>query len=115
MPTQMSTSASTSAGSSVGPVLGSAYLTAQSLIPPASPSDQLSPSLCLNVSLFKATLKKYRALDDQIIVRLNRDAALHRGDKTTGALDVAEEGQRKTCLRVWRDMTGASNFSMSSD
>lgn len=100
----MSTSSTTSDDDHIAPVLGSAYLTSQSLIPPALPTDQFSPSLCLNISLFKSTLKKYRGLDDQIMVRLNRDAALHRGDAmATGELGSAE---RKTCLRIWREMTG---------
>jgi len=87
---------------STGPLLGSAYLTSNSLIPPQSPSD-LSPSLCLNISLFKQTLKRYRALDDAIVVRLNRDSALHRGD-AGGPLDVHDEPHRKTCLRIWKDV-----------
>lgn len=83
------------------PVLGSAYLTSQSSIPPSSPSE-LGTSICLNLSLFKTTLKRYRALDDAITTRLNRDAALHRAD----VLDVNEEPQRRTCLRVWADILG---------
>lgn len=112
-------SGSGSSSSRNEPILGSAYLTSQSLIPPASPHDP-SPSLCLNLSLFKTTLKKYRALDDSITTRLNRDAALHRADSFNSGspsypvgdaaslpvLDVQEEGQRRTCLRIWRDMTG---------
>ncbi|KAK9897489.1 hypothetical protein P389DRAFT_57683 [Cystobasidium minutum MCA 4210] len=81
-----------------GPLLGSAYLTSQSLIPPASPSE-LNASLCLNISLFKNTLKKYRALDDAITTRLNRDQALHREQGGN-----SEEGQKRNCLRIWRDI-----------
>lgn len=91
-----------------GPLLGSAYLTSQSLIPPASPSE-LNASLCLNISLFKNTLKKYRALDDAITTRLNRDQALHRehGGNT-------EEGQKQNCLRIWRDIIGEARRSSKS-
>lgn len=81
------------------PILGSAYLTSQSSIPPSSPSE-LGTSICLNLSLFKTTLKRYRALDDAITTRLNRDAALHRSD----VLDVTEEAQRRTCSRIWADI-----------
>jgi len=107
----MSTSASTFSSSSssssskidTGPLLlGSAYLTSQSLIPPSSPSE-LNASLCLNISLFKNTLKKYRALDDAITTRLNRDQALHRENNNGGN---TEEGQRRNCLRIWRDIIG---------
>lgn len=106
----MSGSSSSSTTSSrlpdTGPLLGSAYLTSQSLIPPASPSE-LNASLCLNISLFKNTLKKYRALDDAITTRLNRDQALHRelGGNT-------EEGQQRNCLRIWRDIIGMSNDTL---
>lgn len=113
-PSNMSTSSrpSSSSSSTSGPLLGSAYLTSQSLIPPASPND-LSQSVCLNISLFKSTIKKYRALDDAITTRLNRDAALHRGDPSTSTgkdglpvLDVNEAAQGQTCLRIWQDMIG---------
>lgn len=87
-----------------GPLLGSAYLSSTSLIPPQSPSD-LSPSLCLNITLFKQTLKRYRALDDAIVLRLNRDSALHRSD-SGGQLDTHSEPHRMTCLRIWKDIIG---------
>lgn len=98
--TMSSSSSSSTRQPDTGPLLGSAYLTSQSLIPPASPSE-LNASLCLNISLFKNTLKRYRALDDAITTRLNRDQALHReyGGNT-------EEGQKSNCLRIWRDILG---------
>ncbi len=98
----VASTSSTAAASQPPPVvLGSAYLTSQSSIPPSSPSE-LGTSICLNLSLFKSTLKRYRALDDAITTRLNRDAALHRAD----VLDVHEEPQRRTCLRIWADILG---------
>lgn len=94
------------------PLLGSAYLTSESAIPPASPSE-LNPSLCFNVSLFKNTLRRYRALDDAITTRLNRENALQRrdtrakGELPSGVLDVRQENQRATCTHIWADILGA--------
>jgi hypothetical protein len=104
MSSSSSSSSSNSATLDTGPLLlGSAYLTSQSLIPPASPTE-LNASLCLNISLFKDTLKRYRALDDAITTRLNRDQALHRENSGANAV----EGQNRTCLRIWRDIIGVS-------
>ena len=64
------------------PLLGSAYLRSQSPLPPLLPTPP-SESLCLNLSLFKSHLKSLRALDDSIILRLNRSDALSRSSDAT--------------------------------
>lgn len=68
----------TSPPSPSSPLLGTAYLTSLSLPSPSPPS--YAPSiLCQNLTLFKSVLLSSRAaIDDAVIVRLNRSEALSR-------------------------------------
>ncbi|SGZ08308.1 BQ5605_C030g10784 [Microbotryum silenes-dioicae] len=70
---------SSSSSSPPSPLLGTPYILAQST-PTSSQTHltQITPSLCSNLSAFKALLRSSRALDDSIALRLNRVSALHR-------------------------------------
>ncbi|TEB30258.1 hypothetical protein FA13DRAFT_1734097 [Coprinellus micaceus] len=91
----------TSASSSKGPQLGSLALQAPTSRPEIV---HVTPSTCLNLSLFKDILKEYRKLDDAITTRLNRATALARDQERTSGQGV-ENAQNQACLSVWRELT----------
>ncbi|KAK4046866.1 hypothetical protein OIV83_005762 [Microbotryomycetes sp. JL201] len=69
-----------------GPLLGTPYIISQSPTshdPQTTITTAITPTLCQNLSAFKSLLRNSRALDDSIILRLNRAAALARGNNGT--------------------------------
>ncbi|KAE9410481.1 hypothetical protein BT96DRAFT_805218 [Gymnopus androsaceus JB14] len=83
------------------PPLGSLAIQAPSLTPQIIHVD---PRTCLDLSLFKAVVREYRALDDTINMRLNRTTALMQDQerqKTQRGKMSVEEG---ACARVWQEM-----------
>lgn len=72
------------------PLLGTAYILSQSPTSPPSAVHQttITPSLCANLSAFKTLLRQSRSLDDSIILRLNRAAALARANPARGECDA---------------------------
>ncbi|KAH8924031.1 hypothetical protein BT69DRAFT_1349716 [Atractiella rhizophila] len=86
------------------PLLGSAYLEA----PPTPPSIQnVDMNTCLNLSTFKYIMRQYRALDDSIIVRLNRNAALFRQNRDrdgSASSNSLEDARQEECTKIWSEM-----------
>ncbi|KAM0792675.1 hypothetical protein ACM66B_002455 [Microbotryomycetes sp. NB124-2] len=76
---------SSSNSSSNGPLLGTPYILSQSPTSPATTQTiAITPTLCQNLTAFKNLLRQSRALDDSIILRLNRASALARGTNGVG-------------------------------
>lgn len=80
------------------PLLGTAYLSQQ----PSSSTPSLTPTLCQNLTLFKSLLRTSRAVDDSIILRLNRADALSRRAAEGRAAGVGE----RECEGFWRELLG---------
>jgi hypothetical protein len=103
------------------PILGSAAL---HLPVPTSQKVQVTPSTCLNLSLFKGPvrttisclsshlwsyvdlMKEYRKLDDSITMRLNRNTAAFRDRDRVGG--VKPNTQEEACAYFWKDLVGTS-------
>ncbi|KAJ3757030.1 caffeine-induced death protein 2-domain-containing protein [Lentinula raphanica] len=86
---------------STKPPLGSLAIQAPSLTPQIV---HVSPETCLDLSIFKAVLRSYRALDDTINMRLNRTTAFvndQERQKTTRGKQSAEE---QACARLWQEL-----------
>ncbi|KAM0746310.1 hypothetical protein T439DRAFT_330024 [Meredithblackwellia eburnea MCA 4105] len=79
------------------PLLGTAYIVSQSSHSPSTVQQTvITPSLCANLTQFKNVLRLSRSLDDSIILRLNRTAALQRQN---GGLANAGE-----CDAFWTEL-----------
>lgn len=73
------------------PLLGTAYILSQSPSSNSASSVQktpITPSLCANLSAFKSLLRQSRALDDSVILRLNRAHALARANPALRECDA---------------------------
>lgn len=72
---------SSTGSTNTGPLLGTPYIVSQSPSQSSSTiTTAITPTLCQNLSAFKTLLRQSRALDDSIILRLNRASALARGN-----------------------------------
>ncbi|ORY54863.1 caffeine-induced death protein 2, partial [Leucosporidium creatinivorum] len=61
----------------------------------------VTPTLCSNLSAFKSLLRQSRALDDSIILRLNRASALSRSMADGRGSQVGEN----ECEGFWKELT----------
>jgi hypothetical protein len=84
-----------------GPLLGSAYLARP---PPILPGvgHGLGPSTCLNLSAFKDVLRQSRAVDDTVLVRLNRAQALAR-DRSSSSSSSSDQ---QVCSTFFNQLVG---------
>mgnify|MGYP001559437197 CR=1 FL=1 len=80
-------------------LLGTPYILSQQ---PTRTTPSLTPSLCQNLTLFKSLLRTSRAVDDSIILRLNRADALSRRAAEGRAAGVGE----RECEGFWRELLG---------
>lgn len=90
------------------PLLGSAYLLSQSPIPTvrALPA---TPSLCLNLSLFKSHLKSLRSVDDSVILRMNRADALSRSNASSRPNRENSGVGAQECAAFWNELVAGWN------
>ncbi|KAL7413093.1 caffeine-induced death protein 2-domain-containing protein [Mrakia frigida] len=63
----------------------------------------VSPSTCLDFSLFKEVIKDWRKVDDSIVVRINRSSAQSRDEARSNASSSSDGG----CAQVFREMTAS--------
>lgn len=89
------------------PLLGSAYLKSQSA--PSPKPLPATPSLCLNLSLFKSHLKSLRAVDDSIILRINRSDALSRALASSPPNRENSTVGQTECNAFWDELTEGWN------
>ncbi|KAJ4481508.1 caffeine-induced death protein 2-domain-containing protein [Lentinula edodes] len=88
------------------PQLGSLAIQAPSLTPQIV---HVSPETCLNLSMFKAVLRSYRALDDTINMRLNRTAAFMHDQERQKVSRSKLSAEEQACSRLWQELV--SNWS----
>ncbi|KAI5474442.1 hypothetical protein MNV49_003261 [Pseudohyphozyma bogoriensis] len=85
------------------PLLGTSYLLSLSA---SSPPTQITPSICANLSAFKALLRASRAFDDGIPVRLNRAHALLNTGQASGRAGRSVPTTESECQKFWEELMG---------
>ncbi|CDZ98721.1 Annexin [Phaffia rhodozyma] len=85
--------------SSTTPAIGS-----QAIYYPPPPSNlPVTPSTCLDISLFKQVIKEWRKADDSIIIRLNRSSARSR-DESRSSSSSSGLSSDAGCAAAFADM-----------
>ncbi|KIK65285.1 hypothetical protein GYMLUDRAFT_38719 [Collybiopsis luxurians FD-317 M1] len=87
--------------SSSSPPLGSLAIQAPSLTPHVV---HVSKETCMDLSLFKAVIREYRALDDGIDMRLNRTTAFMREQERQRTNRGKTSVEEQACLRLWQEI-----------
>ncbi|KAJ3999009.1 caffeine-induced death protein 2-domain-containing protein [Lentinula boryana] len=83
------------------PPLGSLAIQAPSLTPQIV---HVSPETCMDLSIFKAVLRSYRALDDTINMRLNRTTAFVHDQERQKASRGKMSAEEQACARLWQEL-----------
>ncbi|KAF5393671.1 hypothetical protein D9757_000042 [Collybiopsis confluens] len=86
--------------SSSSPSLGSLGIQAPSLTPQIV---YVSSETCMDLSLFKAIMREYRALDDGIHMRLNRTLAFEQ-ERLRQKTNLGKSVEAQACLRLWQEL-----------
>ena len=108
------------------PPLGSLAIQA----PTSTQTVHVSPSLCLDLAVFKGLalssdahdihpflhpdlLKEYRKVDDSITMRLNRTNAQFRDRDRLGEMGKGGSVQDQACAYFWQELVGAFPFDFA--